>query len=445
MASSIARRARLVVPAAGDGRRRARAAALPARLRVHRGVLRLPVRQRHRRARLPAGADAARPHAARACARSSPTRDATVVLTTDAHAVARRASSVSTRPSSRRCAGSRPTASSDADAGCEPHRPRRATVAFLQYTSGSTGSCRRASMVTHGNLLHNSVAIHAGARLDSPTRSRVSWLPPYHDMGLIGASAVAVRRLSAGVDVAGAVPAAAAALAAGDLDAPGATRAARPTSRSTCACAEGHARAARRARSRAAGTRLYVSAEPVRRTRSSASPRLSRVRVSGRPRVLPLLRPRRGHAGRRGRDQGHRLSSTTSTARRRSPDWWSASAAHHRWRACRSSMSATRSRRARRAASARLGARRQRRPRLLEPPRETARSSARARDGRRTVPAHRRSRLLRDGELFVTGRVKEVIIVRGRKHFPTRFRRHRRAHATGTRATTAPAAAPRSP
>ncbi len=58
------------------------------------------------------------------------------------------------------------------------------TVAMLQYTSGSTGS-PRGVMLTHGNLLHNSAAIQRC--FGSNERSRgVIWLPPYHDMGLIG-------------------------------------------------------------------------------------------------------------------------------------------------------------------------------------------------------------------------------------------------------------------
>jgi len=56
-------------------------------------------------------------------------------------------------------------------------------VAFLQYTSGSTAS-PRGVMVSHANLLHNlAYASHAADR-DRSTRS-VSWLPVIHDMGLI--------------------------------------------------------------------------------------------------------------------------------------------------------------------------------------------------------------------------------------------------------------------
>ncbi|NUT42534.1 MAG: fatty acyl-AMP ligase, partial [Thermoactinospora sp.] len=57
-------------------------------------------------------------------------------------------------------------------------------VAFLQYTSGST-STPKGTIVTHANLLDNSAAIRT---LFGHTRDSVGviWLPPYHDMGLIG-------------------------------------------------------------------------------------------------------------------------------------------------------------------------------------------------------------------------------------------------------------------
>ena len=57
------------------------------------------------------------------------------------------------------------------------------TVAFLQYTSGST-SDPKGVMVTHGNLLHNSECIGAAFGL-GPESVSVSWLPSFHDMGLI--------------------------------------------------------------------------------------------------------------------------------------------------------------------------------------------------------------------------------------------------------------------
>ncbi|MEV6449469.1 beta-ketoacyl synthase N-terminal-like domain-containing protein [Amycolatopsis sp. NPDC051716] len=57
-------------------------------------------------------------------------------------------------------------------------------VAFLQYTSGSTAD-PKGVMVSHGNLVANSKTAERsfGFSVDS---SAVSWLPPYHDMGLIG-------------------------------------------------------------------------------------------------------------------------------------------------------------------------------------------------------------------------------------------------------------------
>ena len=58
------------------------------------------------------------------------------------------------------------------------------TVAFLQYTSGSTSS-PKGVIVSHANLLHNLAAAHEAFGYSSAS-SGVSWLPPYHDMGLIG-------------------------------------------------------------------------------------------------------------------------------------------------------------------------------------------------------------------------------------------------------------------
>jgi acyl-CoA synthetase (AMP-forming)/AMP-acid ligase II len=59
----------------------------------------------------------------------------------------------------------------------------RSTLAFLQYTSGSTAA-PRAVMVTHGNLLHNLAAANRVEENDDDSVS-VSWLPVIHDMGLI--------------------------------------------------------------------------------------------------------------------------------------------------------------------------------------------------------------------------------------------------------------------
>ncbi|HTQ75941.1 MAG TPA: AMP-binding protein [Burkholderiales bacterium] len=68
---------------------------------------------------------------------------------------------------------------------CKP-RPRRAEdLALLQYTSGSTGN-PKGVMLSHANLLANIRAMGRAVAADS-SDVFVSWLPLYHDMGLIGA------------------------------------------------------------------------------------------------------------------------------------------------------------------------------------------------------------------------------------------------------------------
>jgi len=57
-------------------------------------------------------------------------------------------------------------------------------IALLQYTSGST-SQPRGVMVSHRNLIHNLALIH-GRFGHSPDSHAVIWLPSHHDMGLIG-------------------------------------------------------------------------------------------------------------------------------------------------------------------------------------------------------------------------------------------------------------------
>lgn len=62
--------------------------------------------------------------------------------------------------------------------------PDKDSVAFLQYTSGSTGD-PKGVIVTHGNIVNNLHKIYVGMGCNPHDRA-VSWLPPYHDMGLIG-------------------------------------------------------------------------------------------------------------------------------------------------------------------------------------------------------------------------------------------------------------------
>lgn len=57
-------------------------------------------------------------------------------------------------------------------------------TAFIQYTSGST-SLPKGVMLSHGNLLANCELIRSSCAQDDRFIG-VSWLPPYHDMGLIG-------------------------------------------------------------------------------------------------------------------------------------------------------------------------------------------------------------------------------------------------------------------
>lgn len=62
---------------------------------------------------------------------------------------------------------------------------RPGDVAFLQFTSGSTGQPRGVP-VTYANLAANTTAIVAGIGAAAERTVAVSWLPLYHDMGLIG-------------------------------------------------------------------------------------------------------------------------------------------------------------------------------------------------------------------------------------------------------------------
>jgi acyl-CoA synthetase (AMP-forming)/AMP-acid ligase II len=59
------------------------------------------------------------------------------------------------------------------------------STSFLQYTSGST-SRPRGVVIGHDNLVANAATISALAQIEPATDVGVSWLPLYHDMGLIG-------------------------------------------------------------------------------------------------------------------------------------------------------------------------------------------------------------------------------------------------------------------
>lgn len=62
--------------------------------------------------------------------------------------------------------------------------PKSSDLAFLQYTSGSTSE-PKGVMITHGNLGHNLTIITNELKAKDDTIV-CSWLPLYHDMGLIG-------------------------------------------------------------------------------------------------------------------------------------------------------------------------------------------------------------------------------------------------------------------
>ena len=61
--------------------------------------------------------------------------------------------------------------------------PDPADLALLQYTSGSTGN-PKGVMVSHGNLIDNLEAAVRRFGIGASSRG-VTWLPPYHDMGLV--------------------------------------------------------------------------------------------------------------------------------------------------------------------------------------------------------------------------------------------------------------------
>lgn len=78
------------------------------------------------------------------------------------------------------------TANISIDAAEQWHEPdiTGETLAFLQYTSGSTGM-PKGVMVSHGNLLYNSAMVQRACQQPEDAHM-VSWLPLYHDLGLIG-------------------------------------------------------------------------------------------------------------------------------------------------------------------------------------------------------------------------------------------------------------------
>ncbi|RZT39147.1 condensation domain-containing protein [Cupriavidus agavae] len=108
--------------------------------------------------------------------------DPTVLITTAVHAEAHAEALAAIAPSARIVHAD--AAHRAAPEDWAPYLPHADTLAFLQYTSGSTAS-PKGVMVSHGNVMANELAITAGMGI-GPDDVIATWLPLYHDMGLIG-------------------------------------------------------------------------------------------------------------------------------------------------------------------------------------------------------------------------------------------------------------------
>jgi 1-acyl-sn-glycerol-3-phosphate acyltransferase len=76
-------------------------------------------------------------------------------------------------------------ASGSARLAIAPYPVQAGDIALLQYTSGSTGN-PKGVILTHANLLAN-IRVMGDVVRATPDDAFVSWMPLYHDMGLIGA------------------------------------------------------------------------------------------------------------------------------------------------------------------------------------------------------------------------------------------------------------------
>lgn len=74
----------------------------------------------------------------------------------------------------------------------EPKKLKDDDIAFLQYTSGSTGN-PKGVMITHGNLTSNTKMLGDVTFINEKSVC-VSWLPLHHDMGLIGCVVLSLFR-----------------------------------------------------------------------------------------------------------------------------------------------------------------------------------------------------------------------------------------------------------
>ncbi|CCH28036.1 putative ligase [Saccharothrix espanaensis DSM 44229] len=73
----------------------------------------------------------------------------------------------------------------DGEPPAAPVAVDESATALLQLTSGSTAD-PKAVRITHGNLWSNAEAMRVAAALDPETDRMVSWLPLFHDMGMVG-------------------------------------------------------------------------------------------------------------------------------------------------------------------------------------------------------------------------------------------------------------------
>ena len=156
---------------------------------------------------------------------------------------------------------------------------------MLQYTSGSTGT-PKGVMLSHANLMHN-VQIICYAFEPHRKSIGLSWLPTYHDMGLVGGVLMAMfYRPAERADVADGVSAEADPLARG-ITKYGVTISGGPNFAYDLCTRQDHRRPARRARPAAVGTGVQRRRAGAGRYARRASPSGSARTASGREAFYP--------------------------------------------------------------------------------------------------------------------------------------------------------------